>query len=248
VEANGKAGSLVSLAGVHKHYRKGVLDVHALHDIHLEVAPGEMLAVCGPSGHGKTTLMNLVGLLDTPSAGSVILAGAKVDALSERERAALRGELIGFVFQHVSLVPVLTAQDNVLLPLSLRGGLNKNGLKAARELAAELLARVGLATQVRTLPTRLDASQRQRVVIARALITRPRLIVADEPTSRLDSGSVRMVMDLFAACQREHGTTFVISTRDQRQLVRATRTLQLSEGRLLDVPADTPRRPLRVQA
>jgi putative ABC transport system ATP-binding protein len=245
LEAIQTGGPLVRLAGVHKHYRNGVFGVHALHDINLQVEPAEMVAVCGPSGHGKTTLLNLIGLLETASEGSVMLDGAAVGDLSERARARLRGATIGAVFQAYSLIPVMTAQENVLLPLLLRDRLIRPELNAARELAAELLARVGLATQVRDFPTRLDPGQCQRVAIARALITRPRLVVADEPTSRLDSGSVRMVMDLFAACQREHNTAFVISTRDQRQLTRATRTLQLNEGRLLGAPADTPRRALR---
>ena len=245
MEAIHTGNPLVRLAGVHKHYRSGVFGVHALHDINLQVEPAEMVAVCGPSGHGKTTLLNLIGLLETASEGSVMLDGAVVGALSEPARARLRGATIGAVFQAYSLIPVMTAQENVLLPLLLRGRLKRPELKAARELAAELLARVGLATQIRDFPARLDPGQCQRVAIARALITRPRLVVADEPTSRLDSGSVRMVMDLFAAWQREHNTAFVISTRDQRQLTRANRTLQLNEGRLLGAPADTPRRALR---
>jgi ABC-type lipoprotein export system ATPase subunit len=239
-----KGGPLVRLAGVHKHYRNGVFGVHALHEINLQIEPAEMVAVCGPSGHGKTTLLNLIGLLETASEGSVMLDGAAVGALPERARAKLRGANIGAVFQSYSLIPVMTAQQNVLLPLLLRGRLKPPELRAAQDLAAELLARVGLATQIRDFPVRLDPGQCQRVAIARALITRPRLVVADEPTSRLESGSVRMVMDLFAACQREHNTAFVISTRDQRQLTRATRTLQLNEGRLLGTPADTPRRAL----
>jgi ABC-type lipoprotein export system ATPase subunit len=247
LEALAQGGALVKLAGVHKHYRNGVGCVHALHDINLEVEPGEMVAVCGPSGHGKTTLLNIVGLLEAASEGEVTIAGTDVSGLSEPERTQLRGAAIGWVFQSFSLIPVLTAQENVLLPLVLQKRLNRAQLKAARELAAELLARVGLATQVRHYPGRLDAGQCQRVAIARALVTRPRLVVADEPTSRLDSGSLRMVLELFAACQREQGTAFVVSTRDQRQLTRATRTLQLADGRLLGVPADTPRRNLRVQ-
>jgi ABC-type lipoprotein export system ATPase subunit len=239
VEAN-ESVALLRLSGVHRQYLAGSALVHALYDINLHVDAGEMVAVCGPSGHGKTTLMNLLALLDLPSSGNVLFNGEQVTALPERERA-LRRERIGMVFQHASLVPVLTAQENVVLPLLLRGRPRRAELLAAREFAAELLARLGLATHVRALPDRLDASQRQRVAIARALVTRPALVVADEPTSRLASGSVRMVMDLFAAYQREHGTAFVIATRDQRQLLRASRTLQLSEGRLLAAPADTPR-------
>jgi predicted ABC-type transport system involved in lysophospholipase L1 biosynthesis ATPase subunit len=176
----------------------------------------------------------------------VAIAGTAASGLSEQARAQFRSATIGCVFQSFSLIPVMTAQENVMLPLVLRARLTRAGLKAAQAQAAELLARVGLATQVRHYPGRLDAGQCQRVAIARALITRPRLVVADEPTSRLDSSSVRTVMELFAACQREHDTAFVVSTRDQRQLSRANRTLQLADGRLLGVPADTPRRALRV--
>lgn len=242
----GKGGALLRLSGVHKHYRNGSFGVHALHDINLQVEQGELVAVCGPSGHGKTSLVNLIGLIEPPSEGSILIAGQPVATLSGRERAQLRSTHIGAVFQSFSLLPVLTAQENVLLPLLLQRRLKKPEFKAAQALADELLARVGLATQVRHYPARLDASQCQRVAIARALITRPALVVADEPTARLDSGAVRMVMDLFAACQREHGTAFVVTTRDQRQLTRATRTMQLSEGRLLGAPADAPRRTLRV--
>jgi putative ABC transport system ATP-binding protein len=240
-----KGRVLVRLSGVHKHYRNGVLTTHALHGVDMDVEPGELVAVCGPSGHGKTTLLNLIGLLEPASEGEVVIDDVPVATLTEAARVELRNATIGLVFQSFSLIPVMTAQENVVLPLLLRARLKRPELKAANDLAAELLARVGLATQVRHYPARLDAGQCQRVAIARALISRPKLVVADEPTSRLDSGSLRMVMDLFAACQREQGTAFVVSTRDQRQLTRATRTLQLADGRLLDAPADTPRRSVR---
>jgi putative ABC transport system ATP-binding protein len=246
LEASGQGRALARLRGVHKHYRNGMLSVHALHNINLEVEPGELLAVCAPSGHGKTTLLNLVALLDAPCEGEVEIDGIAVASLSEQARTDLRAATIGLVFQSFSLVPVLTALDNVVLPLTMQHRLGRAELKAGREWAAELLARVGLATQVRHYPAQLDAGQCQRVAIARALVTRPRLVVADEPTSRLDSGSLRMVMELFANWQREHGTAFVVSTRDQRQLARASRTLQLADGRLLGTPADAPRRAFRV--
>lgn len=248
MEAIANGVPLLRLAGVHKHYRNGMSTVHALHDINLHVGQGEMVAVCGPSGHGKTTLLNLAGLIEAPSEGSVFIGGTDVAALSGPALANLRGKTIGLVFQSFSLIPVMTAQENVLLPLLLRRRLKRPQLKAAQELAAELLARVGLATQVRHYPARLDASQCQRVAIVRALVTRPALVVADEPTSRLDSVSLRMVLELFAACQRDHGTAFLVSTRDQRQLSRATRTLQINGGRLHRAPADAPRQTLRIQA
>jgi putative ABC transport system ATP-binding protein len=236
---------LVRLKGVHKVYGAGLADVHALHDIHLQLAMGEILAICGPSGCGKTSLLNLVGLIDTPSEGSMVIARQAVPQLSEQARVALRAGMIGHVFQSFTLVPVLSALENVMLPLMLGTRLPRDALAGAQARAADLLAQVGLATQAQHYPSRLDASQCQRVAIARALMTRPRLVVADEPTSRLDSGAVRLVMELFARHQQEHGTAFLMSTRDQRQLSRVTRTLQMSEGRLA-VLADTLRKPLRV--
>jgi putative ABC transport system ATP-binding protein len=241
------AGELVRLTGVHKVYGQGLSATHALNDISLQVAPGEIVAICGPSGHGKTSLLNLIGMIDTASEGSVVIANLLTSKLSEQARAEMRCELIGHVFQSVTLIPVLTALENVLLPLMLRARLAPAALAEAQALGGELLARLGLKTQTHHYPARLDAGQCQRVAIARALVTRPRLVVADEATARLDGGSVRLVMDLFATRQRESGTSFVISTRDQRQLSRASRTLQLHEGRLSGSAADAPRRSLRVQ-
>ena len=240
-------GELVRLSGVHKVYGRGLAGVHALNDINMHVGRGELVAICGPSGHGKTCLLNLISLIETVSEGSVVIDSLLTSTLSGQARADLRGELIGHVFQAFSLVPALSALDNVLLPLTLRGRIKGTALAEARALAGELLARVGLKTQTHHFPDRLDASQRQRVTIARALVAAPQLVVADEATSRLDNGSIRLVMDLFAAQQREHGTTFVISTRDQRQVSRANRTLQLNEGRLCGAAADTARRTLRAQ-
>ncbi len=236
---------LVRLKGVHKVYGRGLAGVHALHDIHLQVAMGEIVAVCGPSGSGKTSLTNLVGMIDNATEGSIVIAKLLLSQLTEQARADLRCDMIGHVFQSFTLVPVMTALENVMLPLLLRRRLDDNSLAAARARAADLLAQLGLATQARLYPGRLDDSQSQRVAVARALMTRPRLVVADEPTSRLDSGATRLVMDLFARHQQEHGTAFLISTRDQRQLSRVTRTLQLGEGRL-GTPADFLRKPLRV--
>jgi putative ABC transport system ATP-binding protein len=244
----GKDAALLRLSGIHKHYRHGLSSIHALCDIHMQVDAGEMVAVCAPSGHGKTTLLNLIGLLEPPSAGRVVLDGVDAAGLGERERIALRARLIGSVFQCFRLMPVMTAQENVMLPLLLRRRLPRGELAEARALATELLARVGLAAHVHHDPARLDPGQCQRVAIARALITRPRLVVADEPTARLDGSALRMVLELFTACQREQSTAFVISTRDQRQLVRASRTLQLDDGRLGSRPADLARRLPRAQA
>ena len=241
----GSPGDLVSLSRVHKVYGGGLAGVHALHDIDLHVASGEFVVVCGPGGSGKTSLLNVAGMLDTATEGNVVIASLLVSRLSEQARADLRGELIGFVFQTPGLVPSLTARENVLLPLMLRGCVAS--ADGARERADALLDQLGMATQAGHTPARLDASQCQRVAIARALVSRPRLVIADEPGARLDSGCIRLVMDVFARQQQEQGTAFLISTRDQRQLSRADRTLQLCDGRLHGVPGDTGRRPLRVR-
>ncbi len=238
---------LVKLTRVRKVYGAGYGAVHALHDIDLNVSAGEMVAVCGPCGSGKTSLLNLVGMLETATEGSVVIASLLVSKLSEQARADLRTDMIGFVFQASTLIPVMTARENVLLPLMLRGQLDDGELAAAHERADALLLRLGLGAHAGHYPPRLDASQCQRVAIARALIIRPRLVVADEPTSRLDNGCIRLVMDLFAQEQQQHGTAILISTRDQRQLSRATRTLQLSEGRLSGAQPGPARRALRIE-
>lgn len=245
--AGGSRVELVRLNAVHKYFGGGVSGVHALNDIHLAIAGGEMVAVCGPSGSGKTTLLNVIGLLESATEGSVIVDTLLVSKLTEHARAQLRAELIGFVFQGFTLIPVMTARENVLLPLLLRQRLERDALEAAQERADDLLTQLGLGGQTGHFPARLDASQCQRVAIARSLIARPRLVLADEPASRQDSGCVRMMLDLFAREQHESGTAFLITTRDQRQLSRTTRTLQLSEGRLLRSGAASTRTPLRVQ-
>lgn len=244
---NKASTELVHLSRVRKVYGAGISGAHALHDIDLQIHAGDMVSVCGPSGSGKTSLLNLVGMLDTATEGSVVIASLLVSKLSEQARAELRGDMIGFVFQAFSLIPVMTARENVLLPLMLRGHLDDAELAGAHERADALLTQVGLNTQAGHYPPRLDASQCQRVAIARALIGRPRLVLADEPTSRLDNGCIRLVMDLFAREQQTHGTAFLMSTRDQRQLSRATRTLQLSEGRLTSTQQSQARHALRVQ-
>lgn len=238
------SGPLVSLVRVNKVYGGPVLGVHALHNIELHVGRGEIVAVCGPCGSGKTSLLNVAGMLDTASEGNVVVASLLVSKLSEQARADLRSEMIGFVFQAFSLIPVMTVRENVLLPLMLRARLERSELEAAHARADALLAQLGLTPQSGHYPPKLDPSQSQRVAIARALVTRPRLVIADEPSSRLESGTIRQVMDLFVHYQQEHGTAFLISTRDQRQFSRVTRTLQMLDGRLLPEPTMRGRRPL----
>ncbi len=237
---------LVSLSKVHKVYPNGAAGVHALHAIDLRIAPADIVTVTGPAGSGKTSLLHLVGMLEMATQGSVMVASLLVSKLSEQARADLRNDLIGFVFQAFSLIPVLTARENVLLPMMLRGQLEPTELAAAHARADALLHAMGLAAQACDYPCRLDASQCQRVAIARALIGRPRLVIADEPTARLDSSCVRRVTELFVREQHTHGTAFLIATSDPWQLGRTSRTLQLAEGRLYPAPAGT-QRPAQVQ-
>lgn len=240
MEAIDNGDTLVRLTGVHMHYQTGLTSVHALRGVDLALRPGDMVVVGAPSGHGKTTLLNLLGMLEYASEGRVALAGHDVTRLPERVRAPLRARLISFVFQSPNLIPILNAQENVMLPLLLHARLERPQLKAARQRATELLAQVGLATQATHYPARLDPGQRQRVAIARAVMTRPRLVLADEPAARLDHAGLHMMQELFAACRREQRTAFVIASRDPLQLSGA-RTLQLVDGRLSGALAGTPR-------
>jgi putative ABC transport system ATP-binding protein len=219
---------IVSLLGLHKSYRQGHSVVPALQGVDLHIETGEMLAICGPSGSGKSTLLNIVGLLDEPDAGEMRIDGRKSSDLSLRAKAELRGSAIGFIFQSFNLIPVLTAIENVLLPLRLRG--KTTGFDEAR--AEELLRTVGLQDQIRSYPDRMSGGQRQRVAIARALIARPKLLIADEPTANLDSENSLKVMELFAELRSAQGVTCVFSTHDHRVLDHMSRIVSLRDGRI----------------
>ncbi len=241
-------GVLVRLTGVHKFYGGGLAGVHALNGIELALSAGELVSICGPSGSGKTSLLNVIAMLEPATEGSVVLANLLTGALTEQARADLRAEMIGMVFQGFTLVPVMTARENVMLPLLLRGQLATAALGAAHARADALLVQLGLANQADQYPHCLDASQSQRVAIARALIGKPRLVLADEPASRLDAACSHTMMDLFAREQQEHGTAFLLTTRDQRQLSRVSRTLQLVDGRILKTAEPSARKPFRAPA
>ena len=241
-------GGLLRMTGVHKHYGGGFVGVHALKSVDLRLAAGEMVCICGPSGSGKTSLLNLIAMLEPITDGSLVIADLLTTKLTEQARADLRSDIIGLVMQAFTLIPVMTVRENVLLPLLMRGKLDGVALQAAHLRAADLLRLLGLGNKADQYPLKLDASQSQRVAIARALIGKPRLVLADEPASRLDNGCIRLVMDLFVREQAEQGTAFLITTRDQRQLSRVTRTLQLSEGRLQSAADAGGRKPYRTPA
>jgi len=219
---------LVRLHDVHRRFHLGETLVNALAGISLDIHAGEFMAVWGPSGSGKSTLMNLVGLIDAPDDGQVWFENQDSRTLDDDALSAFRGRRIGFVFQSFNLVPVLSALENVMLPMQIAG----TGKSEARERAAQALAEVGLERFAASRPDRLSGGQRQRVAIARALAIRPRLVIADEPTANLDSENSRMVVDLMREMNRAHGVTFVFTTHDPRLLDHVDRKVLLRDGRI----------------
>ena len=198
-----------------------------LHEIRFAVRAGEAVAVLGASGSGKSTLLGLLAGLDTPSAGTVRIEGEDLFAMDEDRRAALRGRLVGFVFQSFELLPALTALENVMLPLELAGK------PAARQEATQWLARVGLRARLGHYPKHLSGGEQQRVALARAFATRPRLLLADEPTGNLDAATGASIIDLMFSLNREEGTTLVLVTHDEAIAQRCDRSLRIAGGRLV---------------
>jgi len=224
--------ALVILEGVEKVFHRGSEDIHVLKDLHLDVQGSEFLALMGPSGSGKSTLLNLIGGLDRPTRGSVSIAGERVDYLSDRKLAAWRARHIGFVFQLYNLLPVLTAERNVELPLLLT-----HLSKAQRKRhVATALAIVGLAQRAKHFPCQLSGGEQQRVGIARAIVTDPTLLLCDEPTGDLDRKAGDGILDLVQALNREHGKTIIMVTHDPHASARASRTVYLDKGQLTDQP------------
>lgn len=223
--------NIVSIVDAAKEYRLGQVTVKALRGVTLEVAEGEFLAIAGPSGSGKTTLLNLIGCVDTPTTGSVVVAGKNIGNLRDHQLTRLRLHTVGFIFQSFNLVPVLDVFRNVELPLLLQQQLGKQE-RTAR--VASLLERVGLGKFVKHRPAELSGGQRQRVAIARALVTRPRLVLADEPTANLDSATGQSIVDLMEELNREDRTTFIFSTHDAKIMKHAHRVIRLEDGLLAD--------------
>jgi len=221
---------LLEMRAVSKHYLLGESRIDALKDITGAIMPGEFVAVWGPSGSGKSTFCNLIGLLDAPSSGSVHFQGQDVAGLSDGQRSELRNRAIGFVFQNFNLVPVLSALENVMLPLQV----GRMPAREAREAALARLAEVGLNSHLAHRPAKLSGGQQQRVAIARALAGSPALVVADEPTANLDSENALKVIALMRAISKSEGTAFVFSTHDDRLLDRVDRRITLCDGVVLE--------------
>ncbi|MBL1277805.1 MAG: ABC transporter ATP-binding protein [Ectothiorhodospiraceae bacterium] len=202
-----------------------------LHDIHLSVMPGESLAIIGPSGSGKSTLLGLLAGLDTPSTGSIHLAGENMGQMNEDQRAALRGEKLGFIFQSFQLLPTFTALENVMLPMELsdKHPSGESGL-GLQQQAEQLLSRVGLGERLQHYPAQLSGGEQQRVAIARAFLSRPALLLADEPTGNLDAHTGQRIIDLMFELNTEHQTTLVLVTHDSTLADRCDRVMALHDG------------------
>ena len=229
---------MIRLEQVHRVYRAGDVEVHALRGVSLAVCRGEFVAIMGPSGSGKTTLMNLIGCLDWPTRGHYFLEGMDVSQFSGNELADVRNRKIGFVFQAMNLLPRTSSLENVELPLLYAGAPPREQLRRAREA----LAAVGLSDKERSVPSQLSGGQQQRVAIARALVNRPSILIADEPTGNLDSRSSLEVMEIFQRLNREQKLTLVLVTHEADIAAHATRIVTVRDGRIRqDAPVASPR-------
>ena len=202
--------------------------VHAVKDLDLTVEQGEFVAIMGPSGSGKTTLLNMIGGIDSPSSGSVLIDNFDICQLDEKALIAFRRDHIGFIFQDYSLLPVLTALENVEFVMQLQG----HDETTCRQRAGELLIQVGLDDQQHKRPAKLSGGQQQRVAVARALAPRPRFVMADEPTANLDAQSTSELLDIMQQLNEKEGTTFIFSTHDPRVIKRAKRVIVFEDGQL----------------
>ncbi len=224
---------IIQAVGIHKTYDTGRIQVHALRGVDLVVGRGDMVAIMGPSGCGKTTLLNCLSGLDSVDQGEALIEGTSLAKMSDDERTIYRAKRMGFVFQFYNLLPVLTAEENVELPLLV------SGVRAgeARSRARETLKTVGLADWTKHRPAELSGGQRQRVTIARALVNQPAIVWADEPTGDLDSETANDVMNLIEQLNRENGQTFVMVTHDPRVAERTRRIVRMRDGQIIESDA-----------
>ena len=220
---------VIELKNLSKIYNPETIPVRAINDVTLSVEEGEFTAIVGPSGCGKTTLLNMIGGLDISSEGSVDIGGVSISEMSESELTAFRLQHIGFVFQAYNLIPVLTAKENIEFIMVLQ---NRDA-KTMQERSDDLLDRMGIKDQRDRRPSELSGGQQQRVAVARALASRPKFVLADEPTANLDSGSTEALLDIMAKLNKEEKITFIFSTHDQRVIDRAKRIIKLVDGEIV---------------
>ena len=221
--------TLVRAKGLRKDYRIGDVSVSAIRGVDFSIASGSFVCFVGPSGSGKTTLLNMIGCLDRPSGGLLEVLDTPVGQLDRRRAATFRGEHIGFVFQDFNLIPVLTAYENVEYPLIM---VQRWSVAARRERVRSLLSAAGIEEQADKRPDQLSGGQKQRVAVARALVTNPKLVLADEPTANLDHATAYRIIDLMRRLRDEFGTSFVFSTHDPKIMGEAEVTFELEDGRL----------------
>jgi lipoprotein-releasing system ATP-binding protein len=227
--AHDDVGPSLELTALTKDYGEGKLRARVLHGIDLVVPRGQLVAIVGPSGSGKSSLLNLLGLLDRPTSGSLRICGREVSGLDDEGRTRIRGELLGFVFQFHHLLPALSAEENVAMPRAVQSGRID---ETAREKARAALARLGIEQLAKRKPSEMSGGQRQRVAIARALVGEPAVVLADEPTGNLDTESSEDVFAEIRRLNRELGLTFVVVTHDAALAARCDRTVELVDGRV----------------
>ncbi|TCO40983.1 putative ABC transport system ATP-binding protein [Kribbella antiqua] len=218
---------VVHAEGIVRVYGEGDTAVHALRGVNVQIEPGQLTAVMGPSGSGKSTLMHILAGLDRPTSGSVQIAGTEITTLGDDALTKLRRKHIGFIFQFFNLLPMLTARDNVVLPLTIAGE------KPDQQFFDELIGRVGLSDRLEHRPAELSGGQQQRVAIARALVSRPTVVFADEPTGNLDSRTSGEILDLMRGSVEEYGQTTVMVTHDAKAAAMADRVLYLADGEIV---------------
>ncbi|MDH5393880.1 MAG: ABC transporter ATP-binding protein [Gammaproteobacteria bacterium] len=222
---------VVQCEKVTKIFEQGLIKVNALTDVDLAIEKAEFICLSGPSGSGKSTLLNMIGGLDTPTSGEVYIDGEEIDELNKSELADLRLHKIGFVFQAYNLIPVLSAQENIEMVMQMQGVSKKE----RNEKSSAILEEVGLQGMEKRIPPELSGGQQQRVAVARAIVSRPSLVLADEPTANLDSVTANKLIDLMLQMNEIHKTTFIISTHDPMIMQRSKKLVKLHDGRIIDI-------------